>query len=911
MSSLSTNSSTSASSLYSTSTSSKRVTGLMSGLDTDELVKQLTIGLQNKIDSQLQKKQVALWQQTAYQNVIKAVSEFQSKYFASASSSSSILNAGFFNSSAIANTSPYVNVSGSATAAQSMKIASITSLAKQASYTTTGKVSSQAITTKKIQSDWVKSAVTGSTMQISYEGKDYTLTVGKDGNTTTTKQIADQINQQLKDLGLDGKISAIGTNATQDESGNVTAPSTFELKSDSDITIKSGSDSLLKGLGLTAGTTGTTITGTETNEAYFKNHSIAAGSKLNITLGEGNDAKTYALTLTSAITLPVDGNDASYYEELRKGLNSAINSSSDLKDKVKFSVDDSGKVSLTSTDSSTVTVAGGSQNLLNGLGLTATKDSNDKITGYNFTKNVDKTALTTTYLSDTLAGSTLTFDLNGLSRTISFNESDVERFNNILDSTDGEYKNSLGGYLQEKLNSAFGEGKVKIEVKNGGLSFTTAGDNDVFSISSSSKSGVLGTDGALRVYAGESNRINLNKTLSDVQGELASGSALKASDTGTYDITVNGKAFSFKATDTINTIVNKINNDADANVTVSYSSTLDRFSITAKSGGSGSQVNIQDVSGNLANVLFSSKDVNGNYAAIKGTEGQDAVLNVIFDGDTESKEIKRSSNNFTMDGVNFELLKTTPFKTDESGNSTKTPDIEPITFAPKTQTDDLVTKIKSFVDDYNAILKTVNDLVSEKKPTDAKYLPLTDAQKSEMSESQITSWETKAKQGMLFNDSLLSSFAQDWRHGMTDVVSSMSSALYELGISSASYSDNGKLTVDEDKLKSVLSSDPDKVTQLFTGTDGIATRMKDIITKYTNNSLVDTGLLVTKAGTSTSAVDQSELATRMKEYDTQVSTLKLRLTSQQEYYYNKFTALETYISQMNSQASFFTTSSST
>jgi flagellar capping protein FliD len=74
---------------------------------------------------------------------------------------------------------------------------------------------------------------------------------------------------------------------------------------------------------------------------------------------------------------------------------------------------------------------------------------------------------------------------------------------------------------------------------------------------------------------------------------------------------------------------------------------------------------------------------------------------------------------------------------------------------------------------------------------------------------------------------------------------------------------------------------------------------------------VNTGLLVSKAGTSTSKIDQSALAKKMKEYDTQVSTLKLRLTSQQEYYYNKFTALETYISQMNSQASFFTSSSST
>ena len=256
-----------------------------------------------------------------------------------------------------------------------------------------------------------------------------------------------------------------------------------------------------------------------------------------------------------------------------------------------------------------------------------------------------------------------------------------------------------------------------------------------------------------------------------------------------------------------------------------------------------------------------------------------------------------------MDGVNFELQKTT------TGSDVS--ETNPITFSVESKTDDLVTKIKTFIDDYNAILTTVNGLISEKKPTDATYAPLTDDQKSEMSESQITAWEKKAKQGLLFNDSLLSSFAQDWRHSMTDVVSSMSSALYQVGISSSSYSDNGKLTVDEDKLKEVLNSDPDKIAQLFTSTDGIATRMQNVMKKYANDSLVNTGLFITKAGSSTSTVDTSELAKKMKEYDTQVKTLKTRLTSQQEYYYNKFTALETYIARMNSQASFFTQSSST
>lgn len=898
MSSLSTNSSTSSSSLYATASSSKRMSGLMSGLDTDELVKQLTSGIQKKIDTAGQKKQVASWQQEAYRTLLKSVAEFQSKYLSSSSSSSSILNANFFNSTSIKNNfSSYVNVSGLSNVAKNMKIKSISQLATQASFTAGNKVSNQTIQTGKIESVWTKSAVTGASMKISFEGKEYTLTVGSDGNTKTAEDIKNQINQQLKDQGLSDKLAA-SIDGNKFTLKNIDAENTTAA-----VTVKSGSDALLNGLGLKANDSGTAITGeTEINEAYFKNHSIAAGSKLNLNIG-GTD---YTLTVPSAFSLPVEGTDAynqGYNKVLEIQLNEAVKASKDLAGKINFTVNASGKVSASSSLGS-VSVMGGSQNLLGGLGLTAQTDGSGKITGYDFTNAVDKGALYSTYLSDSLSGSTLTFDLNGLSKTVSFDATQVENY----DTPD-----ELANYLQAKLDSAYGSDKVKVSFDNttGSLSFQTLEDStNVLTLSSSSKSGVLGVEGALRVYAGESNRINLNKTLRDVQGDLKTPLSTATDTNGNtdllseYKISVNGKEFSFKATDNINTIIKTINNDPDANVTVTYSSTLDRFSIVAKNGGANSHVNISDVSGNLSQVLFGDT----GSGITENIIGQDAVMEVSFDNGQSYQTITRASNSFTMDGVNFELQKTTPTKTVDGK---EVPDMDPITFSVESKTDDLVTKIKTFIDDYNAILTTVNGMYTEKKPTDGTYAPLTDEQKSGMSESQITAWEKKAKQGMLFNDSTLSSFAQDWRHSMTDVVSSMSSALYQIGISSASYSDNGKLTVDEDKLKKALNSDPDKVSQLFTSTDGIATRMQDLLKKYTNDSLVDTGLLISKAGSTTSKVDQSDLAKKMKDYDAQIKTLKTRLKSQQEYYYNKFTALETYIARMNSQASFFMQSSST
>ena len=286
-------------------------------------------------------------------------------------------------------------------------------------------------------------------------------------------------------------------------------------------------------------------------------------------------------------------------------------------------------------------------------------------------------------------------------------------------------------------------------------------------------------------------------------------------------------------------------------------------------------------------------------------------MSVSFDGNPDDAvTITRSDNKFTLDGVNFELLGTNT-TTDTDGNPVPT---DPITFSTESETDDLYKKISDFVTDYNNIISLAYGKYTESNKTDGDtYAPLTDAQKKEMSESQITSWETNAKKGLLQNDSLLYNLTLNMRSAMNDQVSSMQSALYQIGITTKSddYSTtNGQLTIDEDKLKDALTNDPDKVAALFTSSDGIATKLKDVIDSNINPSMADPGLLIQKAGSDSSTVDNSLLANNIKDYDTQITSLKSLLEDQQDYYYNKFTQLEQYMSQMNSQAGFFTSNSS-
>ncbi len=84
----------------SSASSSKGMSGLISGLDTDSMVEQLLSGTQSKIDAQKALKQQAQWRQEIYRDMITTINDFRNKYFnfsADASSKLNFASGGFFN----------------------------------------------------------------------------------------------------------------------------------------------------------------------------------------------------------------------------------------------------------------------------------------------------------------------------------------------------------------------------------------------------------------------------------------------------------------------------------------------------------------------------------------------------------------------------------------------------------------------------------------------------------------------------------------------------------------------------------------------------------------------------------------------------------------------------------------------
>lgn len=460
----------------------------------------------------------------------------------------------------------------------------------------------------------------------------------------------------------------------------------------------------------------------------------------------------------------------------------------------------------------------------------------------------------------------ITFDFNGVKKQIKLSDE-------VTDAS------QLATYLQDKLNSAYGNGKISVSEDNGEFSFTASGETNSFSISniSSDLSKLTG------IKSGLSNRVNLNSTLeeSGIEG-------LAPDENGKYTITINDVTLSFEKDKTLNDVIKSINSNVDMKVDISYSSTTDTFSV--KADETGSHININNIEGNLGFALF------GDSLEWTSTPGQDTEITYTLNGQTTS--IIRSTSNFSIDGINIELNKNAE-------------NLSNITFEVTNNGDDIVEKVKKFIDDYNEIITLIGTRTKEKP--NSKYPPLTPDQKEEMKEKEIENWDIEAKKGSLFGDRKMTSLLSDLRISLTGKTDVSELVLANIGISPAFMDTSGKLVLDEQKFKEKLMQNPDEIASLFTGSNseegskqGLAIQISDILRKNIG-AFGTSGILIEEAGTDTGlSSDQNNISKKIKDYDKKMESLKRALEVERKKYWNQFTALEKALSNLNAQSSWLT-----
>ncbi|PRR85245.1 flagellar filament capping protein FliD [Clostridium luticellarii] len=375
---------------------------------------------------------------------------------------------------------------------------------------------------------------------------------------------------------------------------------------------------------------------------------------------------------------------------------------------------------------------------------------------------------------------------------------------------------------------------------------------------------------------------------------------------------------------TVNDLITAVKNATGGAVTGSFDDMTGKFTLQTASTGSTSSLQIETDMSNPTEDNPSQGTTTAELLSVLGLDtsmknGSDAVVTITEPGSSSGTTLTQSSNNFTVNGVTYSITGT--IAADSPVNISVTQDTS--------KAHDLIT---NFIDKYNNLIGEIQDKLSEKKDYD--YSPLTDAQKEEMSDTDITNWENKAKEGILRNDDnlqqLLDNLTSAFTTPVTDSSGKSISSLYfgSLGSSSIGidisddYTQGSKLVIDEDKLTDALTNHAQDVIKLFTTSSdstvasdkfnqsGIFQRIDSIIddnvgvigstynsgvlTKYAN--LQDDYSVTGGSGTGT-------LPDQIYQQQLLINTLTDRMSNDQTKYYNQFTQLEVAMEQLNAQQS--------
>ncbi len=380
-----------------------------------------------------------------------------------------------------------------------------------------------------------------------------------------------------------------------------------------------------------------------------------------------------------------------------------------------------------------------------------------------------------------------------------------------------------------------------------------------------------------------STEINMNTALKD----LSFKTELDFEPNGEVNevkFSINGVDFTFADDTLLNDMMSQIN-ASDAGVKISYSSLKDGFTITSKTTGRASEIKIENKAGNM----FSYVDAEGHtVAGAIGIEqqtknGQDAKLKI------DGYDVVKSSNTFTIDGITYTLNNEyEPVDENDMG----------ISFTVTKNVDAIVDKISKFVDSYNELVGKLQDMIGE--DVYRAYTPLTDAQKEEMSDSDVEKWEEKAKSGMLRNDAGIEGLLATVRKALYTTVEGTGMKLSDIGLATGAYYDGAKITLNKDKLRTALETNPDAVTSLFTK----SSKSADANTKFNESGFVarvSTALLsYTDRATDVSLAALEDSISDSK--DT-VDTLEEKMSAKSEALYLKFSAMEAALAKLNSQSS--------
>lgn len=597
---------------------------------------------------------------------------------------------------------------------------------------------------------------------------------------------------------------------------------------------------------------------------------------------------------TETVTIDYTASSDKIVEQLNEALDSQGFLGKDGKSGIKFTLNGD-QIQISQTDSITDKgksyVIRGTSSALKSLGFNSGNMNQDEIDNgislkefNDHTSSFEAAAITKQPLSGYLKGKSISVSYGGQTKNIELigDKEEIKDFKAFKDS------------LQNKLDKAFGSGKVTVgEGQNGSLTFTAKDNKQTLQISADSKE----LQNALGITSTQSNKISTGSSLWENRVKLGLGkyNTKEELNDALKNFTVNGaKIDNITADTTVDGLLTAINNNKDAGVTAIYLGSENKFVLSSNEKGEGRKITLgadpKDTT-DAANLIFGGVS----------TDGTDGEMSILYNG--VQTTITSSSNTFSIDGLDIRATNTfnTGSATAEGG----------VSFTASADTEKVTETVKKFIEAYNAMIDEVRTQATTKP--DSNYKPLTDDQKNEMNETSIKNWEDKAKEGILYNSSAL----KDLDNATQGIFSSMMingvsyDDLEKIGISfSDDYTAGGKIVFDEEKFKTAMDSDPEKVSDLFTGTHGIVNTIDSTLstyaTRYASKNGNSYGVLIEEAGSEklSLTLTNNSIYKELKDMQETITNLQSQLSTEQDRYISQFTQMERLINQMNSQSSY-------
>ena len=346
---------------------------------------------------------------------------------------------------------------------------------------------------------------------------------------------------------------------------------------------------------------------------------------------------------------------------------------------------------------------------------------------------------------------------------------------------------------------------------------------------------------------------------------------------------------------TISDVVNQLK---EAGLNANFDAGNGRFYLSSSDSGYATDFNITaDSSDTNSTTLLNALGL-GDTA--KKINGSDAVI--VLNG----VKYTSTTNNFSVNGLSISVNGVTD-KVDDIDNVDvdALDDSKAVSISTTTDTQGLYDKIKDFLTSYNNIINKMTKLYNADSAKN--YEPLTDDEKSQMSDTEVEKWETKIKDSLLRRDSSLSTIMNAMTTSMSTAISinGKNYSLSSFGISTLGYmnaaeneqnayhidgdEDDENTSGNKDKLMAALSSDPDTVIDF----------MKQLSTNlYT---AIDKQMQSNSLRSRYSIYNDKEMTSQYTSYTKTIAEWESKISDKEEYYYKKFSKMETALSKLNSQ----------